>query len=142
VDLHVGNFFAAKGARAKVLYVTTKARRFGKDLAKKAQRAWRAFSRRFQSPALARVEKSTRRAVDLYVPGPYDGRITLFRATKQPAGIVPDRELGWSRIAHVDVVEVPGYHGAIVYEPRVGPLAAKLKELLDRSHEERARRSA
>jgi thioesterase domain-containing protein len=81
---------------------------------------------------LREVENATRKASDVYVPRPYPGKLTLFRATKQPAGIYPDPHLGWSDLAAggIDVYDVPGHHGAIVYEPRVGALAARLEECL------------
>jgi thioesterase domain-containing protein len=77
----------------------------------------------------------SRKASNRYVPKAYPGRITLFRATKQPAAFNADRELGWSRFAEggVEVYDVPGHHGAIVYEPRIGILARQLAECLERA---------
>jgi len=136
VDLHAGNLLAASGARAKLAYVATKAGRLKNDAVKNVSRILARVKGRLADPrpaALRRVEKGGRRAIDVYVPRPYDGPITLFRATKQPAGIAPDHALGWTRVARggLDVIEVAGYHGAIVYEPRVGPLAARLQERLE-----------
>ncbi len=147
LDLHVGNFLAADGARARLEYVLTKAARVRKNLDKHLRRAWAQAKQRVTTPlprSFRRVEKGARRAIDVYVARPYHGRIALFRATKQPAGYLPDPSLGWQRVAlgGLEVVEVPGYHGAIVYEPRVAPLARKLKELLDEAARPDARRRA
>jgi thioesterase domain-containing protein len=87
---------------------------------------------------LRKVEEASRRATVRYQPKPYPGRVTLFRASKQPAGIYPDPELGWTAIASggVEVHEVPGHHGAIVYEPRIGTLAQHLARCLEEAYQQ------
>jgi hypothetical protein len=46
--------------------------------------------------------------VAAYVPGPYDGRVTVFRAA---ANRRRRRDLGWSRVARdVEVHVIPGTH--------------------------------
>jgi len=146
VDLHTGNFLVSEGPKEKLSYVMTKSRRLARDVVKNARRAAKRVKERMTSPLpkhLRRVENASRRAVDQYVPKPYEGTITLFRATKQPAGYAPDLTLGWSGIApgRIDVHEVPGYHGAIVYEPRVALLAEKLAQALAAAREGAAERS-
>src|SRR6202007_276209 len=71
-----------------------------------------------------------------YSPRPYPGRTTLFRATKQPTGAYPDPTLGWSEftLGGLEIHEIPGHHGSIVQEPRVGVLAERLRECLDRAN--------
>ena len=67
-----------------------------------------------------------------YTPGPYPGRVTLFRAAKQPAQYSLDPTLGWSGVtAGVDVHEVPGHHGALVEEPQLSILVELLRARLD-----------
>ena len=57
--------------------------------------------------------------------------MTLFRATNQPLGIVPDPTLGWDGIpVELEIHEVPGHHDSVVAEPYVGVLAAKLSHCL------------
>ena len=70
---------------------------------------------------------------EYYEPGIYEGRMTLFRAKKQPLGIYPDRNLGWSQLVAggIDVHDVPGHHGSIVVEPNVRYLAVKLRASID-----------
>ena len=139
VDLHVGNLMLG-GPREKAAYVAEKSRRVAKNVRKVVRRYWKRFkehgSLREPVPkALARVEKASFQAIFDYAPQPYEGRVTLFRATKQPSGIQPDAKLGWAKTAvgGLEIHEVPGYHGAIVYEPRVGILAEKLAAALERA---------
>ena len=62
----------------------------------------------------------------------FDGRLVLFRASKQPLGIYPDPTLGWSAAVgeNIEVYEVPGHHTSIIYEPRAHILAARVNEIL------------
>jgi len=131
IGLHAGNFLAADGGRAKLEYVWSKARRVGHNAVKNARRAWKGLRerpRRSMPSDLAKVESAGAKARDTYDPRPYAGRITLFRATQQPPWFRPDPYLGWGRFAAggIDVVDIPGHHGAIVYEPRVARLAREL----------------
>ncbi len=138
IDLHVGNFIAAEGLREKARYIATKSIRVKNNAIKNTKKRLgrlREFREHVENPlpkVLRKVEGETRDATKRYVPRPYPGRITLFRASKQGAHIQPDPHLGWTRIAlgGIDVYEVPGHHGAIVYEPRVGALARRLAECL------------
>jgi amino acid adenylation domain-containing protein len=77
------------------------------------------------------------KALREYVPDVYPGHLTLFRASKQPAGYNTDRDLGWEKLAAggVEVHEIPGYHGSIVMEPRVRILADQLRAYLFQSQE-------
>jgi thioesterase domain-containing protein len=82
-------------------------------------------------------------ALEKYKPEPYCGRITLFRAQYQPIGIRPDREMGWGGYAFegVEVIEVPGYHAAIVVEPRVRFCAQELQRCLEAAYLKPRKRS-
>ncbi len=80
------------------------------------------------------VEDQIIKAHEKYVPKPYAGKMTLFRAANQPLGIVPDPSLGWDGIpADLEIHEVPGHHGSVVSEPYVGVLAEKLAGCIDRT---------
>lgn len=85
------------------------------------------------SPELVEVEKANLKAYIEYQPKPYPGRVILFRASQQPWGIYPDPTLGWGEVGINDLVihEVPGHHGSILFEPRVGKLAKILEGLLE-----------
>jgi len=67
-----------------------------------------------------------------YVPTSYGGRISVFRARRQPRNRIRDLHLGWSRLAKggVDVHFIPGDHGNVLKEPHVQGLAAALKKCL------------
>ena len=77
--------------------------------------------------------------MEVYFPGPdfvprtYSGRVSVFRARKQPLNRIRDKELGWGRLAEggVDLHYVPGRHGAsVLQEPNVQVLAAEMKQCL------------
>jgi thioesterase domain-containing protein/acyl carrier protein len=79
-------------------------------------------------------------AVKLYMPQPYQGRITLFRSSEgyqYAEQRSPDRILGWGRIARdgVEMYEIPGNHMQIVREPSVKLLGEQLKECIVRVQE-------
>lgn len=71
-------------------------------------------------------------AIKSYSPGPYDGDIVLFRATKQERGIQPDATLGWAKFAlgDLEIHEIRGDHGSLVVEPRVRFATAILESRL------------
>ena len=141
--LHGGNLLAAKGIAAKARYVRAKLARIAHDVAKKIRK------RKTKAPPalpknLAEAERSVLKAKTVYVPRPYPGKITLFRASRQPAWFYPDPLLGWGRLGEggIEVHEVPGYHGALAHEPRVAVLARELEECLARAREEAERETA
>ncbi len=67
-----------------------------------------------------------------YVPARYGGRISVFRARRQPRNRIRDFHLGWGKLAGggVDVHFIPGDHGNVLKEPHVQGLAAELKKCL------------
>lgn len=66
-----------------------------------------------------------------YEVKPYDGHVTLFRATQEDDWRLPE-DLGWSAMAlrGIDIHRFPGDHGQILAEPNVSMLAEKLTECL------------
>lgn len=60
-----------------------------------------------------------------YQPGPYDGRVTLYRARTWPLIQAPRHDLDWGSIAArgVDVEVIAGGHSTILTDPYVKPLA-------------------
>ncbi len=63
--------------------------------------------------------RANRRAAQNYRPGPYPGRVTLFKASDNPASMSQDPALGWDQWAGggVDIHFVPGGHGTLLYKP-------------------------
>lgn len=81
-----------------------------------------------------RTEGNIRKAWDTYTPRPYNGRVTLFRASKQELGVIPDPSLGWDGlVAELEVHEVRGHHGSIVAEPHVRFLKETLQSCLEKA---------
>jgi thioesterase domain-containing protein len=78
---------------------------------------------------LAQVEAANLRAAGKYVPRPYEGTLTYFRA--RDAAPTPDRRDLWRAMARtVHVRDVPGGHFSVRREPHVRILAALLRESL------------
>jgi thioesterase domain-containing protein len=76
------------------------------------------------------------RAVLKYVPRPYDGPVTLFKAQTHPLFSLHDTDLMWLRYApRVDVHVVPGTHLTIARAPNARFLAVKLKEAIARAQQ-------
>jgi non-ribosomal peptide synthetase component F/thioesterase domain-containing protein len=70
-------------------------------------------------------------AAQAFKPGPYSGRVALFRSGLEPMSLHRDTTLGWKDVATRMVVEeVPGDHREIFDEPAVRVLAAQLNEQL------------
>lgn len=78
---------------------------------------------------LKKIEEAHSKAHEEYVPKPYPGRITLFKASEQPPGFYTDPQLGWGSIAAegVEIYHVPGHHSSIIKSP---VLAKKLRDCL------------
>jgi aspartate racemase len=99
---------------------------------------WRVGCRYFswrQRPLPVRLQDTlkTLTAVSLlYRPGPYPGRIILFKAAEEGAAYGPDPKMGWGDLAQdgVEVFEVPGDHMSILDQPRVAELADRLRSCL------------
>ncbi|MEO8425661.1 MAG: AMP-binding protein [Verrucomicrobiota bacterium] len=117
-------------------YLRDKAYRLRRRIRNTMRQKYRRLCTIIQSLYLPRpireVQRSGHEANRSYLPKPYPGWITLFRATEQPYGIYPDPALGWGELAigGLEIVDVMGHHGAIIREPRVRVLAQKLNESL------------
>jgi thioesterase domain-containing protein len=81
---------------------------------------------------LQRNQKAILDALHHYKPGIYGGRMTLFRASRQPKGIQPDRTLGWNgyAVGGIEIHEVPGAHGMQTVDPHARFLVEKLEPCL------------
>ena len=91
------------------------------------------------SPSQAsRFEELSDRHMSLwrrYEIKPYQGNAALFKAEKQPLGIIPDPTLGWGGIikGELEIHEIPGHRLGILSEPRVQITAAKLRTALKKA---------
>jgi thioesterase domain-containing protein len=72
-------------------------------------------------------------AMKKYVPQPYSGTVTLFRAKSRPLFNTFDPETGWQKLApgRVNVIDIPSSHEGMFKKPSVEELARVLKACLD-----------
>jgi thioesterase domain-containing protein len=64
-----------------------------------------------------------------YEPKPYDGRVIVVRASRQPRNVEPDPTLGWSHLITPSptIVTVDAFHQTIMEEPQVAHVAGALE---------------
>ena len=68
-----------------------------------------------------------------YVPTAYGGAMLLMRADNVADGFSFNREMGWDGlVGDLRIVDIPGDHEHIFYEPHAAELAAKFQFELDR----------
>jgi amino acid adenylation domain-containing protein len=84
---------------------------------------------------LLQIFTSHIQAAKTYIPQPYPGRVTLFRASEGAVADSQDLTLGWEELATegVDLHWVPGDHHTMVVEPHVQVLAKQLRACLEQS---------
>jgi thioesterase domain-containing protein len=125
--------------RDRMSYVLAKARKAKRILWRKY--AWKkneiaiAFQSKTGRPLpkdMQRNHKAIQTALRSYKPEVLGGRLTLFRASRQPIGVVPDEALGWHGLAlgGLEIHETPGFHGAVTVDPYARYLAQKLTPCL------------
>lgn len=87
--------------------------------------------------SLAETQNAIQEAQKHYTPKVYSGKVTIFRASKQPNGIYPDPTMGWGELVAggLEIHEVTGYHAAIIAEPRAQFTATILQDCLKRAQE-------
>lgn len=81
------------------------------------------------------IVEALRQAVRDYTPRTYPGRVTLFRARRQPVFRWREPNMGWGRLAQggVEVIVVPGFHQTVLREPNISVLADKLRARLPKA---------
>jgi thioesterase domain-containing protein len=87
-------------------------------------------------PSLRQSQEAYHHVLQDYVANVYLGKVTLFRASIQPASNSLDPQLGWGGLATggLEIYEVPSYDGSIVVEPCARLLAERLRVCLHREH--------
>lgn len=133
VQLHTGNLWLLDDGRWS--YIRDRWRKLKRGAGHRWQAAVRAVRARLavrSLPTLLRdVRRSGERAQKAYVPAPYGGKVVLFRAMSQPKGIYEDRTNGFGSLCDLEIIEIPGHHGAIVRDPRARYLTEKLVGALE-----------
>jgi thioesterase domain-containing protein len=78
------------------------------------------------------ISAAHEKMLDNYRPGPFSGRLTLFRAEYSHEGFEYLDDLGWSAYAEqgLEIIRVPGSHGVMFKPPQVNFVAAKLRAVL------------
>ncbi|MBW4524588.1 MAG: amino acid adenylation domain-containing protein [Phormidium tanganyikae FI6-MK23] len=80
---------------------------------------------------MLRIVYANAQAAYRYVPQFYPDRITVFKATEQPASIAGDPTLGWSTLARdLQLHQVSGNHLSLLKQPNVEILADQLEQYL------------
>jgi thioesterase domain-containing protein len=133
-EFHFGNL-STMSAQAKLRYVVQRAVGFFKRRVPPGMAVARDTDGRIEPAWPRRIRagyETAIRAREKYSPRAYPGRITLFRASRQPSGL-DDPTLGWGRVAEggVDILEVPGTHVSIMAEPALTALAAAIRGVLE-----------
>jgi thioesterase domain-containing protein len=87
---------------------------------------------------LKQVRRALHEASDAYLPKPYFGKITFFRASQKSIRNSDDPKSGWGELARgeLEIHDVPGDHNTIFAEPQVSLLAQQLKVDLERALEQ------
>ncbi|MEO6968568.1 MAG: amino acid adenylation domain-containing protein, partial [Rhodanobacteraceae bacterium] len=78
------------------------------------------------------IQRCNERAYFAYEPPPYEGSITLFRASEHPGEMKATRTLGWEVVVagNIEVIDLPGAHNTLMEQPAlVTGLQAVLKRL-------------
>jgi amino acid adenylation domain-containing protein len=80
-----------------------------------------------------RLITSNFQALKKYLPKPYPGKVTLFRALKRPLLNTYDPEEGWQKLApgRVTVYDISSSHEGMFKKPHVDDVAKSLKLCLD-----------
>jgi amino acid adenylation domain-containing protein len=123
--------FAAQSLRDQVRYVRRKGRIVAQRIADRARGRAEVFNLEevIDVSLFSDVELNLWRvhlkAFHSYQPGPYEGRVVLFRTRGHPFFCSFDPLLGWGPYARggVEVVDIPGAHEGIFMEPHVRELS-------------------
>jgi aspartate racemase len=86
-------------------------------------------------PRLAKLEhvyNTNLKALNNYKTEYYNGGVTLFNAAEKDPALIPDPHYGWVGLAkEIEIVEVPGNHDTMLFEPNVSVLARRLNACLE-----------
>jgi amino acid adenylation domain-containing protein len=119
-------------------YIRSKSRTLRRRI---RSRIWQAIYKSFRnwSKPLPRVLQDVREAGYLanrsYIPGPFGGKVTLFRAGVRSAADWGTLDMGWDRLAlgGVEIRQVPGDHVDMLLKPKVEFLAGQLRDCIDKA---------
>jgi thioesterase domain-containing protein len=84
-----------------------------------------------QSQRVFAVYQANQQAFRRYRPQPSPCRVTLFRAGGDHPHALANPDLGWARLAPVEIIHVPGNHHTMMNEPHIAVLAGRLRGCLE-----------
>lgn len=125
--LSKGPAYLQRRAKARLI-------RFGEELSDRVKREF--YARQGQPlPMELRDQVLTRAfwaAGERYRAEPYDGPVTLYRASEVAVVIAhAGKSLGWGELVpKLEILEVPGNHDSLVYEPNVTVMTSHLRATL------------
>lgn len=103
-------------------------------LKSRLQKAWSLIGpERNTTLRIRAIKKALKQAHRQYLPAPYPGRLTLFRALdREKNALSRDRTMGWEDLiaGGITVYESPSTHGEIINRKNIGHLADNLIECL------------
>lgn len=131
VKLHWEDFWLCEGGQ-RLEYLKSKTFRLLHRASKPVRMAAKKWKQESHPEEIRLVRESGRGARKSYMPGVYDGDVTLLRAIDQPLGIVEDRTNGWTPFVRgrIDVHDIPGAHGSMMRDPRARVLVENLTKCL------------
>ncbi|MGK0188016.1 MAG: amino acid adenylation domain-containing protein [Verrucomicrobiales bacterium] len=89
-----------------------------------------------QSTRLIHIRECHGALLKEYCPTRYDGTMLLTRAGVIPDGFSYNREMGWDGLVDdLQIIDIPGDHENIFYEPHTAELAQKFQEALNQLDE-------
>ena len=139
VDLHLSNM-VHNDWKGRWDYIKVKSYRLWRRYRNRVVRSIRE-AREARQPLpepIQNVQAANWQALHRYVPGEYSGDVILFQANKLPIGREKHPTVGWETVVrgNIQVHEVQGHHGALVYEPQVRNLAPIFKQCLNEIQEQ------
>ena len=119
-------------ARAILAYAARKTGVVLGWMASKLKAYYESVRRGRMPEAIRIVNAAHEEASNNYVPGPYGGRVVLFRSADRRETNPGNPDLGWAKVCRggLEIIEVPGHHETLVFDMEVGPLARELGAIL------------
>jgi thioesterase domain-containing protein len=101
-----------------------------RGLYKGVRRRWRALR---VPKTLKNVFFANTRAAEQYSLRPYNGKVTLFRATEKSLRAAKNPYAAWRSLAQggLEFQDIPGDHYGVLVEPQVSVFAERLKNCID-----------
>lgn len=78
------------------------------------------------------LRKAHEKAMEAYLPGPYAGRLTLFRAMIGGDKFAIGEDYGWDELVdELDIVDIPGNHISVFHKENIDAIAEAFRQALE-----------